>query len=441
MMSLLKKKWFWVAVVVVVFIGYKYCQSTHTPPVYQTATVERGAVTQTVSVSATLVSGTGIRLNFETGGRVKDILTAVGKQVSAGDVLGRLDVVELNAAVDRAQAALNQAEAAAGLSDESLRAARDASKRSKDYLNAVQDAQDQSVSAADSAHDNAKAYEDDAQRYYEQVVSDKGSDSAEAKSAKLTLTAAINARKSADESRTTARRNRDVSVAQADTSYQADKQHVQTLDSKSQTQSTDSAVRAARADYEMALRNLDKAQIKAPINGTVTAVNYKKGEVIGTIGANSVDPFGKLLSLDYLLEAKVPESDIAKLKLGQSADVSLDAFPSTDKLRAEVIEIEPASTVIQDVVYYKVKFKLLDADARLKAGMSGNADVHIAEKAGVLYLPSRAIKKDGTKRSIQVASSDGMTLNSVPVETGLEGDESLVEVTKGVTEGQVVVVK
>ena len=441
MPSLLKKKWLWILALVMVYGGYRYYQSTYTPPVYQTATVEQGTITQTVSVSGTLVANTEIRLNFETGGRVKDILTVVGKQVSAGDVLGRLDVVELNAAVDRAQAALNQAEAAAGLSDESLRAARDASKRSKDYLNAVQDAQDQSVSAADSGYDNAKSYQEDAQKYYDQVVSDAGSGSAAAKSAKLTLTAAINARKSAEEAQTTARRNRDVSVAQADTTYQADKQHVETLDSKSQAQSTDSAVRAAQADYSLALHNLEKAQVKAPINGTVTAINYKKGEVIGTIGANSVDPFGTLLSLDYLLEAKVPESDIAKLKMNQSADVTFDAFPSTDKFRAEVIEIDPASTIIQDVVYYKVKFRLLDADTRLKAGMSGNIDIHIAGKDHVLFLPSRAIKKDGTNRSVQVASSNGMTLTTMPIETGLEGDESLVEVTKGLTEGQVVVVK
>ena len=73
--------------------------------------------------------------------------------------------------------------------------------------------------------------------------------------------------------------------------------------------------------------------------------------------------------------------------------------------------------------------------------MSGNIDIHIAQKDSVLRLPSRAIRKDGTSRSVQVVSSDGMSLSTLPIETGLEGDESLVEVTKGVTENQVVVVK
>lgn len=69
---------------------------------------------------------------------------------------------------------MDQAEAKAGLNDESLRQARKATNDAEDYYKNVKDAQDQAVSAADSAYTNAVAYEADVQSYYDQIVSDKG---------------------------------------------------------------------------------------------------------------------------------------------------------------------------------------------------------------------------------------------------------------------------
>jgi HlyD family secretion protein len=436
MKSLLKKKWFWVLAVIVAFGGYKYYKSVTTPPNYQTATVERGTVTQTVSVSSTLVANTEIRLNFERSGRIKEIVTSVGKTVSAGDVLARLDVADLNAEVARTQAILDQAEAGAGLNDESLREARKSVSDAKDYSNAVRDAQDQAVDAADKAYDNAVDYENDVRNYYDQVVSDSGAGSKEVKSAKLTLTTATNARKSADEAKTTARRNRDVATQLAENSWNANKQKLKTLESSSQMQSVDSTVTAARASYERAMADLNKTTLKAPMNGTVTVLNYKKGEVIGT----AAQDFGKLLSMDFLLEAKVPESDIAKVKLGQQAEVAFDAFPSNERLHAEVADIDPASTVIQDVVYYKIKLAVKEKDARLKAGMSADIDIRITQAENALWLPSRAIKKDGTQEYVEKLATDGKTLTRFSVTTGLRGDESKTEIKQGVNQGDTVVI-
>ena len=436
MHTIWKKKWFWVLVAIVSFGGYKYYKSATALPNYQTASVERGTVIQTVSVSSTLVANTEIRLNFERSGRVRETLTGVGKTVSAGDVLARLDVADLNAEVERTQAVLAQAEANAGLNDESLREARKSVSDSKNYLDAVEDAQDQAVTAADDAYNNAVTYENDAQSYYDQVVSDSGASSKEAKSAKLTLTTATNSKKAANEAKTTARRNRDVSVQSAENAWNSDKQKLKTLESTSQSRSVDSAAAAARANYEKALADLDQATLKAPMNGTITALNYKKGEVIGT----AAQDFGKLLSMDFLLEAKVPESDIAKVKLGQQAEVAFDAFPSNERLHAEVVDIDPASTVIQDVVYYKIKLLVREKDARLKAGMSADLDIRITQAENALWLPSRAIKKDGSQEYVEKLNVDGKTLNKFSVTTGLRGDESRVEVKQGVSEGDTVVI-
>lgn len=442
MNTIFKKKWFWVVMVIVAFGGWKYYQAKTALPTYQTEQVRRGTVTQTVSVSSTLLADTEVRLNFETGGRIKEILTTVGKQVGVGDILARLDVAELNAGLSRAQAEVDRAEAAAGLSDESLREAREAVKGAKSYLDAVEDAEDQKVDAADNAYEDAQDYENDAQSYYDKEVADHGSDSAEVKSAKLTLTTATNSRKAADEAKETAQNNRDVAVQLAKNTWDTDKEHVKTLESKSQVASNNSAVAEARANYSIALNNLEQAELKAPVNGTVTQLNYKKGEVLGSMtGTGSFEPFGRLLSLDFVLEAKIPESDISKVRVGQLATVSFDALPSNDRLQAQIIEIDPESTVIQDVVYYKAKLKLASNDVRLKAGMSADIDIHVAEQQNVLMLPNRAVKRDGDKRYIETIAADKRTLERHDVQTGLEGDETQVEIKTGVTEGETVVVK
>lgn len=435
-MSFLKTKWFWFLVIVAVGGYIWYSKRTANQDLFVTTRVERGDVSQVVSASATLLADQEIDLNFETTGRVRNVLTKVGAQVSEGDTLASIESIALNEEVKKAQAALEKAQADAGINDDTLREAREAEKNAKRYAEDVTDAEDQKVDAADKAYDNAVDYEADVQSYYNQVVSDDGASSATAKSAKLTLTSATNAKKAAQEAKDTARRNRDVAVRTADNAYDAQKEKVKSLESRSQQIVENSAIAIARSNYDIAVNNLEKASLKAPLNGTVTQLNYQKGEVIGSASTKS---FGRLLSSDLILEAKIPESDIASVKLDQTASITFDALGSDEKLEATIVEIDPESTVIQDVVYYKVKLRLANMDKRLKPGMSGDIDIHIAEKKGVLLLPTRAVKQDGNARYVEVKSADGKTAERRDVKVGLEGSEGQVEIVSGLSEGQEVI--
>lgn len=397
-----------------------------------TVAVTRGDVEETVSASSTLVADTPVDLNFERTGRIKSIAAKEGRTVSAGETLAVLESGELDQALAKAKANLDSALALAGLSDEALREARQAEDDAKDYLSAVEDAEDQKVDAADVAFANAEDYEDDAQSYYDQVVADDGASSAEAKSALLTLTAATNARKAAAEAKDTARKTRDVAVRLAEADYHQSREKVETLESRAQALSDDSAVVAARADYAAALERQSQATLLAPANGTVTKVNYEVGEVIGSA---STEPFGRLLSADLLLEARVSESDIAGIRLGQAAHISFDALPSDDRLDASVIAVEPEATVVQDVVFYKVTLRLAGTDARLKPGMSADADFLVAEAKGSLLLPARLIRTEGGRRLVTVVGADGKQ-DERPVTVGIEGDDGMVEIESGLAEGE-----
>lgn len=415
--------------------GGWYWHRKSSAPTYETTLVERGTVRKTVSANVSLVADTEIDLNFETTGRIKAIAVKKGDDVSEGEVIATLDSASVSEGVARAQAALEKARALAVASDDTLNEAREAAKDAKEYYEMVTRAEDQKVDAADKAYDNAVDYKNDAESYYNQVVSDDGASSATAKSAKLTFTTATNAAEAAREAKDTARKNRDVAARLARNSWSALKDRVTTLESSAQEKLHSSDIDAAEADYNVALATAEKMKIKAPVNGRVTKVNYDIGEVVGS---SMTKAFGTLLSYDSVLEAKVSESDIASVSLGQKADVTFDALDPDEVFSATVAEIDPDSTVIQDVVYYIVRLRFDHTDTRFKPGMSGDADMRVAEKSSVLFIPRRLIREESGKKIVSVLSAVG-TLEDKTIETGLEGDEGMVEIKTGLAEGDMLV--
>ena len=175
----------------------------------------------------------------------------------------------------------------------------------------------------------------------------------------------------------------------------------------------------------------------SPIDGIVIRRTADPGETV-VLSLNS--PVITIAQKeDLLIQANVPESDIIKIQIGQKAEVTFDAFSSEEIFNATISQIDPASTVIQDVVYYRIKLKLDNLDSRLKAGMSANIDVHTNQKDNVLMVPQRAIKTEGNKKYVDVLQEVDNTIKKVFVETGLEGDEGMVEITSGLKGGEKVV--
>ncbi|MDD3607418.1 MAG: efflux RND transporter periplasmic adaptor subunit, partial [Candidatus Moranbacteria bacterium] len=213
---------------------------------------------------------------------------------------------------------------------------------------------------------------------------------------------------------------------------------LKTVESDFAKVSKNAAVGTARVNYEIALENLEKSALRSPVNGVVTQINYKSGEVLGS--ATVSEPFAKVLSYDFIIESNVPESDIAQIKLGQTAEITFDALSEDDLFSGEVVEIEPASTVIQDVVYYKVKFKLNNFDQQLKAGMSCDIEVKIDEREDVLAIAQRAVEKDESGRSVVKILSENGQVEQIEVKIGLKDDGGMVEIISGLKEGDEVVV-
>jgi len=110
-------------------------------------------------------------------------------------------------------------------------------------------------------------------------------------------------------------------------------------------------VKMAQADLQAAYADLAEYTLISPLEGVVTKVEYQLGEYIGA--QQSVISIISENNLE--IEVDVPESDITKVKVEDLAQITLDAFDENEIFTSHITFIDPAETIINDVVYYKVK--------------------------------------------------------------------------------------
>jgi RND family efflux transporter MFP subunit len=199
-------------------------------------------------------------------------------------------------------------------------------------------------------------------------------------------------------------------------------------------------IRKAQAAVDAIYEQLRDTWLYSPIDGMVIKRNVNDGEIATINDSGTTTVLTVAPNTDPIIESNIPESDIAKVAVGQKATATFDALTSEEKFEAEVFEIEPASTVIQDVVYYKVKLKVNNLDPRLKIGMSNDIDIKTAEKDNVVMIPLRAVKTEGSQKYVEILKDEKNNIvEKIFVTTGLTGDDGMVEVTLGLKGGEKVI--
>lgn len=192
-----------------------------------------------------------------------------------------------------------------------------------------------------------------------------------------------------------------------------------------------SAVSVAEAQ-----KQLDDRRVRSAIAGTIADIPVKVGQ--------SVSPNQTLVEVLGIgaLEVKVniPEVDIPKVKIGQRAVMTLDAFGSAEEFPGIVVSINPAQTVIEGVPTYTVTLRFDTEDPRIKPGMTVNIEMLTAERTGVLSIPMRAVRTGGEGSRVKVVTAASPAGEFVVVVTGLVGSDGYIEVVSGLKEGDVVAV-
>jgi len=204
---------------------------------------------------------------------------------------------------------------------------------------------------------------------------------------------------------------------------------------KEQIAAQEAAVAQASAHVDTVNAQLAETALRAPMDGVVTAQNAKEGQ-IATAGA----PVVSLISeAQFEMEANVAEADIANVKIGDEASVTLDAYGSDVVFQATVSAIDPAATVIEGVPTYKVTLQFAQKDDRVKSGMTANIDIVAGARTTVIVIPQRAVATDQQgKKTVRVLLAN-QTVSTVPVEVGLKGSDGNIEIVSGVNEGDRVI--
>ena len=245
---------------------------------------------------------------------------------------------------------------------------------------------------------------------------------------------------------------------------------------------SDYSAKSADARKRKAYDNLRKTSIYSPVDGIVTKLNNQLGErVVGTAQMMGT-VIMKLADLNLMVaDIDVNENDIIRIKLGDTADIEVDAFIDK-KFKGIVTEIansskESTASLSDQITTFSVKIRLLESsykdmiDPRLavatpfRPGMSAMVDINTSIAKDVLAAPILAVttrdkdklnsytkkskKEDTTNKDDEVTKNkekieqvvfiyDKAKARMTKVETGIQ-DDNYIQIKKGLKEGEEVI--
>ncbi len=134
--------------------------------------------------------------------------------------------------------------------------------------------------------------------------------------------------------------------------------------------SAQAAVDEAKAEVQSAQNTYSQTVLTAPIDGVITSVDTKVGQTVaGSTLAPGPDAIKMISSSQFQIQSYVSETNVGKIKVGDSATVTLTAYGSGVVFPATVIAIDPSSTVQNGINTYKTTLQFNQNDARIKEGM------------------------------------------------------------------------
>lgn len=215
-------------------------------------------------------------------------------------------------------------------------------------------------------------------------------------------------------------------------SLQTAKDSYKKIDINNETQ--DLNIRRKEKEVADAQEYLSNHKIYASLNGVIASANdqIQTGDQISTstIVAN-------LVTNQQIAKITLNETDVAKIKLGQKANITFDAIEDLT-LTGKVIEIDELATITQGVVTYDVKISFDTQDERLKKGMSLSVDIITDIITDSIVLPISAIKYENTETYVELLNGD--EIKKVFVKTGISNDTQ-TEIISGIKEGDNVITK
>jgi HlyD family secretion protein len=394
-----------------------------------TGKVQRGTIVATVSGTGEIKPKTYVNVGATAFGRIINLDVHEGDRVKKGQVLATVENVQAKAGVDAQQATISSAktDVSSYIAAENTAAAQvehakaDLEQKQLDFHRAEELFKDQLLSKQD--YDSKKAA-------YDLAVA---------------------------------------TLAQ---------EQAASVQAKAQTASARGKVEEANANLRTSFDTLNKTTSVAPFDGIVTNLPVRQGETV-VVGLQNAEGSTLMTLADMSVitaEVKVDETDIVDLKVGQTADVTVDALPGKifkghvtligDQaiLRSTGIATSQSTTGTEEAKDFKVVVTLDDPSAELRPGLSATAKITTAQEPNVVSIPiqsltmrkpSELVKKDDKAQKVSAATqtpsapetaeqgvfvvrdehhNGKLRVTFVPVKTGVTGATD-IEVTSGVKEG------
>lgn len=419
--------------------------------VIDTTTVERTDLSVTVTGTGAVAAARELALRFEVTAPVAEILVRTGQTIRAGDILARLDLADLTAALEDAQVAL-----------EAQRVAYDA---------LVTPARDVDIAAAQASIDSA----------YAAIAAASAVRSEPAEIARLQSEIARNqlwqsqlerdrtmefppqfrggqtGAPSAEIQQASGLAQSELQVEIADANYaaaagegpdqaalgsaraqltQAQVALDRLIDGASEVEREQAALRLRQAELsiEQAQTMLDRGVLRAPFDGVIASNNL----VVGELPPQTGPAFLLLDTSGYHVDLTVDETDVAAVDNGQPATLRLEAL-GENALEGVVTRVDVMPTVQGQLVTYGVRVGLTDSNPLVRTGMTSTATITTDYLEDVLVLPNRFVRIDrDTQRAFVTVQNIEGQYQDVEVTLGLRND-TLSQVIDGVSEGDTIV--
>ncbi|MEN9540886.1 MAG: hypothetical protein RLZZ459_977 [Cyanobacteriota bacterium] len=198
------------------------------------------------------------------------------------------------------------------------------------------------------------------------------------------------------------------------------------------------AVNAAEQRLGQRQTERNELTVRAPFSGVITARYADPGAFVtpttsasATAGASS----SSIVELAQGLEAiaKVPESDIGRLRVGQSASVRVDAFPDR-RFAARVRQIAPRAEKVNNVTSFEVKLELLQPPPELRIGMTADIDFNTGALPPRTIVPTVAVVTEEGKPGVLLVGKDNQPTFQ-PVSLGASSGRD-TQILEGLRPGQ-----
>jgi RND family efflux transporter MFP subunit len=460
-----------VLVVVAGAAAFFFMRSKGSGPEVKVATVSQTDLGVTVSASGKVAAGLRADVYPPAAGTLDEVFVVDGQKVVAGDKLATMDTGPLQLQLDQAKSGLAAAKSAlanvgaTAVSSSDIAAAQANVTAAKAAWRAAQTAADAAehsgpsqaqLNAANAATNAALINYNNAEAAYQAAlimypppsvsttVTVAQAAAASANAAYLSALAASQGLASTNTKPAQSQAN--AAVKQTYAAYLAaiaSLNKAQAASPSSQRAAAQAAVVAAQQAVNVARGAVDDATILAPIDGTVflnaAGVPGADGKTpvasAGSAVSFAAAPFSVVDLNGSTFVAEVDEADVDRLKVGMTANVTLDSFPGK-AIKTTVIRISPASQpTATGGTIFPVELALQDTGKNILIGMKGDATIEVSSIKGAMTIPVEALFNESGKNFVYRVVDTKLVKTDITV--GATTDTE-VEVLSGLSKGAVV---